>query len=168
MKRNLLAIFIPLLILTSCSGYDPGISEAFMKYRFKEGVTTVTVPGWAIRLASKFGDLDKEEREILQSIDKVRVLTIENQELNAKVNLNKEFYNHINRNRDYEQLLVVHDHNDDVTIFGKIDEDIIREMVILVGGDENVLVYVKGEIKPELLDNKIDFSHPDKFLSFDF
>jgi hypothetical protein len=76
MKRNLLVIFAALLILSSCSGYDPGISEAFMKYRLKERVTTVEVRG----------------------------------------------------------------NDEDVTIFGKMDEDVIREMVILVGGDDNVLV----------------------------
>ena len=35
-----------------------------MKYRLKDGVTTVTVPGWAINLGAKFGDLDDEEKEI--------------------------------------------------------------------------------------------------------
>ncbi|QGY46909.1 DUF4252 domain-containing protein [Maribellus comscasis] len=168
MKRNIFFIFAALLILSSCSGYDPGVSEAFMKYRLKEGVTTITVPGWVIRMASRFGDLDKEEREILQSIDKVRVLTVENEDLNARINLHEEFYNGINRKRDYEELLVIHENDEDVTIFGKMDDNVIKEMVILVGGDDNVLVYLKGEIKPELLDDKIDLSHPDKFLSLDF
>ena len=43
MKRNLLVIFAALLILSSCSGYDPGISEAFMKYRLKEGVIPMSI-----------------------------------------------------------------------------------------------------------------------------
>ncbi len=168
MKRNILIIFAAFLILSSCNGYDPGVSEAFMKYRLKDGVTTITVPGWVIRTASRFADLDREEREIVRSIDKVRVLSIEDNDLNSRVNLHKEFYGYIKRDHDYEELLVVHDSDEDVTIFGKIDEDVITEMVILVGGDDNVMVYLKGEIRPELLDDKIDLTNPDKFLSFDF
>ena len=168
MKRNLLIIGVALLVLTSCSGYDPGISEAFMKYRLKEGVTTVTVPGWVIGMAERFGDLDKEELEILNSIDKVRVLSVEDNDLNARIDLHEEFYDRINRNHNFEELLVVHEDDENVTIFGKMDENVIKEMVILVGGDDNVLVYLKGEIKPELLNDKIDMSHPDKFLSLDF
>lgn len=168
MKKNIFIVFAALLILSSCSGYDPGVSEAFMKYRLKEGVTTITVPGWVIRTASRFADLDKEEKEIVRSIEKVRVLSIEDNDLNARVNIHKEFYSYIKKDREYEELLVVHDRHEDVTIFGKMDENVITEMVILVGGDDNVMVYLKGEIRPELLDDKINLTNPDKFLSLDF
>ncbi len=166
MKKHLL-IILAAFLLASC-GYDRGVSEAFMKYRFKEGVTTITIPGWVIGMASRFGDLDKDEREILDSIDKVRVLAIENDELNSEINLHEEFYSTLNKNREYEELLAVHSENDDVTIFGKMDDNIIEEMVILVGGDDNAMIYVKGEIKPELLNDKIDLSDPNKFLSLKF
>lgn len=46
-----------------------------------------------------------------------------------------------------------------------MDEDVIKEMVILVGGDDNAMIYVKGEIRPELLNDRIDLANPDKFLS---
>lgn len=49
-----------------------------------------------------------------------------------------------------------------------MDEDVIKEMVILVGGDDNAMIYVKGEIRPELLNDRIDLSNPDKFLSMKF
>ena len=49
-----------------------------------------------------------------------------------------------------------------------MDGNVIKEMVILIGGDNNALVYLKGEIKPEMLDNKINLSNPDRLLSLDF
>lgn len=160
----LLAIF---LVFSSCS-YEVGVSEAYTKYRFKDGVTTVTVPGWVLGLAAGFADLDDSEQEILESIDLVKVIAIDDDDLNARTNLHKEFYEKINKKGNYEELLVVREKSESVTIFGRMDENIIREMVILVGGDDNAMVYIKGEISPNLLNGKIDLTNPEKLLSFNF
>jgi len=167
MKTNLLFLLATLFLLSSCE-YNPGVSEAFTKYRFKEGITTITVPGWVIGLAANFGDIDSDERELLQSIDKVRVLVVEDEEINRDINLHREFSTRINRKNDYEELLSIRDDNEDVTIFGKMDEDVITEMVILVGGDDNALIYVKGEIDPKMLKENIQLSDKDKLLSLKF
>ena len=83
MKTKLLFAIAVIFLLSSCE-YQPGVSEAFAKYRFKKGVTTITVPGWVIGLAARFGDLEDNERDIVESIDKVRVLVVENEELNQR------------------------------------------------------------------------------------
>jgi hypothetical protein len=82
--------------------------------------------------------------------------------------LHKEFYEKINKNNNYEELLVVRDDSESVTVFGRIEDSVIKEMVVLVGGDDNALIYVKGEIKPELINNNLNLSDPDKFLSLNF
>lgn len=167
--KKLAFLFIAfILVLTSCS-YEAGVSEAFTKYRFREGVVTVSVPGWAIHLAAGLADLDDTERELLESIDKVKVIAVDDDELNRRINLHEEFYQRIHDRREYEELLVVREDNESVTIFGIInDENVIREMLILVGGDDNALVYIKGEIRPEILNDKIDLTNPDRFLSLNF
>lgn len=165
MKPILIILLAFVFMLSSCE-YNPGVSEAFTKYRFKDGVTTITIPGWVIGIAANFGDIDKNERDLLHSIDKVRVLVVEDHELNAKINLHKEFSTKINRNNDYEELLSVQDENDNITIFGKMEENVITEMVILVGGDDNALIYVRGEIDPEILKDEIKISDKNRFLSF--
>jgi len=167
MKRIFLILIAAALFLVSCDD-NPGVSKAFSKYGHERGVTSITVPGWVIGIAAKFGDLDEDERELLYSIDKVKVLSIEDNSLNSHINLHQEFYTKINVKHDFEELLTVNNQNENVTIFGKMDGEVIREMVILVGGDDNALVYLKGEIKPELLDNKINLSNPDRLLSLDF
>ena len=167
MKTILLISIVILVIFSSCE-YNPGVSEAFTKYRFKDGVTTITVPGWVIGLAANFGDLEDDEQELLQSIDKVRILVVEDEEMNGKINLNNEFSSKINRNGDYEELLTVHDENEDVTIFGKMDEDVITEMVVLVGGDDNALIYVRGELDPKMLKENFQLSDKDKLLGMKF
>lgn len=165
MKRIALILLVGLFITTSCV-YESGVSEAYSKYRFKDGVITVSVPGWVIHLAAGFGDLEDNERELLESIDRVKVIAVDDDHLNAKIDLHEEFYAKIKEKKDYEQLLVVREEDENVTIFGRMDESVIEEMVILVGGDDNALIYVKGEIRPELLNDYVNLSNPDKFLSF--
>lgn len=167
MKTILPIIFLTLFLFTSCE-YDPGVSEAFMKYRFKDGVTTITVPGWVIGLAANFCDFEREERELLQSIDKVRVLVVEDENEDRNINLHREFSTKINRKNDYEELMTVRDENEDVTIFGKMDEDVITEMVVLVGGDENALIYVRGEIDPKMLKENFQLTDKEKLLGMKF
>lgn len=164
MKRLFLLPALFLFLFTSCN-YETGVSEAFTKYRFKDGVTTISVPGWLIHTAAMWGDMDREERDLLRSIDKVKVLTIEDKELNARSNLHAEFYEKVRKRGDLEELLVVRDGNEQVTIFGKTDDDTIKEMLILIGGDENAIVYLKGRLKPELITNLMKENSDNKFLS---
>jgi len=90
-------------------------------------------------------------------------------QLNAEINLHEEFYSKIRENNNYEELLVVRDDHESVTIFGVMDEKVIKEMLILVGGsDDNALVYIKGNISPDILNDQIDLSEPDRFLSLKF
>lgn len=167
MKTILLLLIVTLFLFSSCE-YTPGVSEAFMKYRFKDGVTTISIPGWVIGLAANFGDIESDERELLQSIDKVRVLVVEDEEMNSNINLHREFSTKINRNNEYEELMSVVDDDESITIFGKMDEEVITEMVILVGGDDNALVYVRGEIDPKMLKENIQLSDTDKLLGMKF
>lgn len=167
MKPKLLFAVAIVFLLSSCE-YNPGVSEAFAKYRFKKGVTTITVPGWVIGLAANFGELDDDEKDILESIDKVRVLVVEDDDLNKRINLHQEFSEKINRKNDYEELLTVKDKDENVTIYGKMDDNVITEMVVLVGGDDNVMVYVRGEIDPKLINEGIDFSDKGNLLSLKF
>jgi len=167
MKKVVFILVAFLFILVSCS-YEPGVSEAYSKYHLKDGVTTITVPGWLLHLAANVGDLEDSERELLESIDKVKVIAVEDADLNARINLHDEFYDKISNNEKYEELLVVREEDESVTIFGVMEDNVISEMLILVGGDDNALVYVKGEIRPDILNDKIDLSNPDKLFSLNF
>lgn len=167
MKRIVIIVAGLFFLLVSCS-YEPGVSEAYNKYRFKDGVTTITVPGWVIHLAAGFTDLEESERDLLESIDKVKVIAVEDNDLNERINLHDEFYDRISKNEKYEELMVVRKDDESVTIFGIMEDDVISEMLILVGGDDNALVYLKGEISPELLNNQIHLTEPDKLLGLNF
>lgn len=165
MKQVISITILSLCIFTSCIT-NSGVSEAFSKYSREDGVTSVSVPGWLIGIAANFGDLSDDEQEFLESIDKVKVLSVENDELNSRINFHEEFNSKINKNGDYEELLTVNSEGENITIFGIMTENVIKEMVVLIGGDDNVMVYLKGEIRPELINNVASLSKSDNFLSF--
>ncbi len=167
MKNLLLILTVATFLLVSCSD-EPGVSSAFAKYSHEKGVTSITVPGWLIGIVARMNDMEKDERELLKSIDKVRVLSIEDEGLNKRINLHREFQAKINARHEYEELLTVNEENKNITIFGKMEKDDIREMVILIGGDENLMVYVKGRISPELISRQVRKSDSTDFLSFKF
>ena len=65
-----------------------------------------------------------------------------------------------------EELLVVRDGEEQVTIFGKTEGETIEEMLILIGGDDNAMIFLKGRLKPELISSLIEKNKADGFLSF--
>ena len=164
--RQFVLLSVGLVLLFSSCAYDSGVSEAFTKYRFKDGVTSFTIPGWVIGLAARMGDLEYEERELLRSIQKVRVLTIEDNSLNARTNFHNEFYNRVSQNPEMEELMVVRSDQEQVTIFGKASEKTIDELLILVGGSDNAIVYVKGKFDVELLSELIQKDSHNTFMSW--
>jgi hypothetical protein len=159
MKHLSFLILGLIFFFASCQNEKP-VAMAFAKYSSHDGVTSITVPGFLISLASKISSIPEEERELLQGMSKVKILTIDNPELNRKVNFHEEFYAMLSKGK-YEELLRISDPGNDVTIMGIMDDDFtIREMVILVGGDDNAMIYVKGKLHPEMI-NKLAFNSPD-------
>ena len=168
MKKIFYILIIMALASVSCTD-NSAVNMAFVKYGHKKGVTSITVPGFVVRFAAKVGDLNREERELLRSIDKVKVLAVEDHQLNIEIDLHGEFYQKMNRNGEYEELFNVRDKDENVTIYGKMDGDEeIRELIVLVGGDENALIYLKGRFNAEMLNKHVKFGYPDNLLSFDF
>ena len=64
-------------------------------------------------------EIDESDREILDSIDKVQVIAVEDENLNARINLHDEFYQRISEKGKYEELMVVRNNDESVTVFGR-------------------------------------------------
>lgn len=150
MSRTYPILLIALITLLSCSS-NLVVSNAFHKYKHQDGVVSITVPGWIIDLGTAIADLSPEEKAMMRQIDKVKVLTIEDPGLNQQVNFYEEYYHRIRSKKGYEDLVMVREDNEDIGILGRFDGDIVRELIVLVGGDENTIVYLKGRLDPSLL-----------------
>ncbi|TKG96935.1 DUF4252 domain-containing protein [Puteibacter caeruleilacunae] len=149
--RTLIIIIICLLPVVSTAKQHP-TDKLFEQYSGEEGVTTVTVPGLLIWFASWFidSDEDPEVKEILDQINSVRVLTIEDDHLNKKTDFFAELTDQGQLKeikKCYSPLLEVNEEGERVGIFGLDGKNgNFKELLIIVGGDENTIVSMKGDI----------------------
>jgi len=108
------------------------------------------IPGFVMKLAGSIADLDREEKQLLKSLRSVTVLTIEEESLYPDVNFTEQ----INLSSDHYQLLMeVHEDGEDVIIAAREKNGKLRDLIVVVGGDDNVLVHVRGRMDSDLLEN---------------
>jgi len=149
MKRAIitLALFLTGIGLFAQS-YD--INRLYATYRGEDGVVAFTIPGFLCRFAAAVGDLDHEEEILLRSIRSVKILVVENPEINRRVNFVDEI-RHVKPESGYHTLLRVSEEDEDVLILGKKKKGCLRDLVIIVGGEENVIVSLRGRMNTDLL-----------------
>jgi hypothetical protein len=149
MKKLILSLLIlstGLTLFAQPAGFD----RLYYQYKGEEGVVALKIPGFVMRLAASIGDLDREEKALLRSMRSVTVLTIEEAHLYPGVNFTEE----IKLSSDHYKLLMeVHDEDEDVIIAAREKNGKLRDLIVVVGGDENVLVHVRGRMDSDLLEN---------------
>jgi len=151
MKKLLLSAII-LTLGISLFAQPAGFDRLYYTYKGEEGVMALRIPGFVMKLAGSIADLDRGERELLRSLRSVTVLTIEENHLYPGVNFAEEI--NLSHMRDnYQLLMEVHDGDEDVIIAAREKNGKVRDLIVVVGGDDNVLVHVRGRMESDLLEN---------------
>ena len=149
MKRIIFTLSILLAGLT-LSAQTIRTYNLYNKYRGEKGVISIYVPGCVARLAAGIGDLKPEEAQLLRCIRSVRVLTIDDNERFPGVNFVKEARIHPG-DAGFESLVEVHEDGEDVMIMGKIKGDKLKDLLVIVGGEDNVLVHIRGRLNADMI-----------------
>ncbi|MCK5135960.1 MAG: DUF4252 domain-containing protein [Bacteroidales bacterium] len=147
-------IFSALMVAFSVSMFaqPAGINRLYYSYKGEEGIVALKIPGFVMKLAGSIADLDREEKQLLRSLRSITVLTIEEADLYPGVNFTEEI--DISRMKGgYQLLMEVHDGDEDVIIAAREKNGKIRDLIVVVGGDENVLVHVRGRMNNDLMEN---------------
>ena len=150
MKR-LLIILVMLIPLLGIAQDNSPIDKLFNKYANKDGFSTVNISGKLLGLASKMDDSKSSQAAILEKISGIRILSVENKELNKGLNFYKELEaDGFFKNNIYESLMEVTEKNQVVRFFGRSGEKgKLSELLLVVGGDNNTLISIRGVISPE-------------------
>ncbi len=149
MKRLIFILSIVLAGVT-LSAQTIGTNNLYQKYRGQKGVVSLYLPGFVMKFAANIADLDEEEDELLRSVRSIRVLTIEDTEKFQGVNFVKE--SRIKPGQGgFETLIQVCEDGEDVLIMGKEKRGKLKELLVVVGGDENVLVHIRGRMNADML-----------------
>lgn len=149
--KHLVTFTIAILFAgTTLSSQTLATEILYQKYRGEEGVVSIWLPGIAMKLAASIADLEYEEEALLRSIRSLRVLTIEDNERYPGVNFVREADIH-NPSNGYHVLIQVTSDGEDVLILGREKRGKLKDMLILVGGEDNVMVHIKGRMHADMI-----------------
>jgi len=144
MKRVVLFILIvafPAFMMAQNSAVD----NLFAKYKGKKGVTTVSISPELFQMINAMGIEELEDQDFpMEKVASVKILTIEDEEGFEGVN----FYDEIKKDldvSDFAEVLTVDDGGEVVRMWMKADKAVVSEFLLIVGGDDNVLIYITGE-----------------------
>ena len=144
MKKVVLFILVvafPAFMMAQNSAVD----KLFAKYKGQKGVTTVSVSPELFQMINAMGIEEIEDQEFpMDKIASVKILTIEDEEGYEDVN----FYNEIKKDLDvddFTEVMTVDDGGEVVRMWMKLNKNTVSEFLLIVGGDDNVLIYITGD-----------------------
>lgn len=136
----ILAIAFPTFLMAQNSAVD----KLFNKYKGKEGVTTVQISPELFQIVKAMEIDEIDEHDIpFDKIASVKILTIEDEEEWDGVNFYKEIQKDLDVS-DFAEVLTVDDGGETVRMWMKADKAKVSEFLLIVGGDDNVLIYITG------------------------
>lgn len=144
MKRTVI-LFLLVLLVGVVNAQDRAIRKTYHKYNHIDGITTLTIPRFVIRFAAFIGPGENPEWDVIRNIHKIKILAVENEYWNKHINLYDEVMKNWNI-AEYEPLVTVNEKDQNVVLLAKMKGQNISEFVVLVGGDDNALIYIKGDI----------------------
>ena len=149
--KKLVLILVLLIPLWVMAQDNSPIDKLFNKYANKEGFTTVNISGKLLSFASKFDESKSKETAMLEKLSGIRILSVEDKDLNKGLNFYKELEaDGFFKNNNYEALMEVTEKNEVVRFYGRAGEKgKLSELLLVVGGDDNTLISIRGVIDPD-------------------
>jgi len=162
MKRITLLLISTLIAGSTLTAQTIETERLYQKYRGEKGVVSIWLPGFVMKFAATVGDLEGPEEDFLRSIRSIRVLTIEEPERFPGVNFTREADVRSGRN-GYQVMMQVTDSGEDILIMGRERRGKLKDMLILVGGDDNVMVHIKGRMNADMIGSIAAIAGVDNF-----
>jgi hypothetical protein len=158
MKKIALLLSVMLLPLLAAAQNSP-VDKLFDKYYGHEGFTTVLVNQEMFEVISKMekegGSIEGEMGGALGNIKRVRVLAQEKEaDITGEINFMDELKGV--SFKDYKELVVVKEADEEVLVLAREEGNKLAELLVLVGGKENVLVSIEGWFDMEDLESLSD------------
>jgi Domain of unknown function (DUF4252) len=141
MKKLILSIAL-LLVLTIVSG-QRSIDALFNRYAGSDGFVTITLNGDLLKLLGSF-DNDDCDRSFPAKVSQIRILV--QQDENHDV---ENFYNKVIKDinlKNYEEFMRIKESDQDLRMLVRAKGNIFNEFLLVGGGEDNLLIQIKGEM----------------------
>ena len=156
-----IALFIPILLVPlMLTAQQTPIDKLFNKYYGKDGFTTVLVTEEMFEVISNMENEKGDFEGTLGKVQRVRVIAQEDEADVEGVNFMDELKGV--EFDDYKELVVVKEADQEVLVLAKEEDGKIHELLVLVGGEDNVLVSVEGNFTMDDLEALGDLDGLDK------
>ena len=119
------------------------IDALFDKYSGKEGFVCLSFSGDLLKLVN-IEDNEITGCRVPADIREIRLL-VQDKMGSGQVNFYNSMIKDINV-RDYEELMRVRESDQDIRMLIKTEGNMIRELLLLAGGEDNFLIQLKGNI----------------------
>lgn len=114
--------------------------KVFQKYQDKEGVTTLHVPKFLMRIA---GRADNEAKKLTDKIKGIRVMTCENSDMAKKI---KQEALAAYRSEGYEEILRVKEDGEQILIYQLTMKNGISKFALLAEDEKLAIINITGHL----------------------
>lgn len=151
--KKILAVIIVLMITAPALFAQETLKDVVRDYQNRNSEFTLVIPSFLIKVGLAFGDMEEEEREVLNMIDDMKIVICENSFRNNDFSMLEEGI----RSGNFAEVMTVNDGGEKVRMIMNKKSKRRSEMLMLVeSNDESVLMLFDFHGEP-------DFK---KFLSF--
>jgi uncharacterized protein DUF4252 len=145
MKR-IVAVLIILMITAPAIIAQETLRDVVRDYQRNNSEFTLVIPSFLIKVGLAFGDMEEEEREVLEMIDDMKIVICENNFRNRDLPLLEEGL----KSGKFAEVMTVNDGGDKVRMIMNKKTKRRSEMLMLVeSDDENVLMLFDFHGEPD-------------------
>jgi len=145
MKKLLLSFVVITFTFMANAQSDP-VNEVFSRYANQEGFTVVNISGDMFNMLKDLDKGDDDLQKLSGSVSDFKILVHEGKANADFPGFHELIYNKLDKGA-YKELMTVKNHNQDVNFMVKQDGDYISELLMIVSGDDDVLMRLKGHFK---------------------
>ncbi len=136
-----IALFYLLLFTNIVLAQKSPVDNLFEKYSGKEGYTSVYISEYMFNLFSNLEGNDEEFNDVVRGLTGIKILATETPEVG--VNFHEEIMRDFSK-KDYKELMVVKEQDQHLTFLIKDVGGKVVELLLIVGGSDNVLISIEG------------------------
>ena len=130
----------------------------YRKYSQNSDYTTIFISGGIMKLINHF-----EDDDTLEAVSSIRIIA-QNNESRRDDSFYEEIVESLDK-RDYEELIRVKEYHNNVLVLTKDDGEYIYELLVIVGGEDNAFIQIKGKLSFEEAEKMTANLNVDAFVS---
>jgi len=119
------------------------IDALFEKYAGRDGFVTINISGNLLKLANCFND-DNNDKSVPSNVTEIRMLVQEDDNIQVD-----NFYDMVIKGintENYEEFMRIKESDQDLRMLVRADGKKFKEFLLIGGGDDNLLIQIKGEM----------------------